>query len=221
MSILRPISIFLRNALVKQHPYFSCCASCGEIKTPLANRLCASLAVPFTVDTVILSADSAAAAACVRAFDKHCPWVRRIFIVARDAASLSGITRTERVRPIPAGEFMPPDSPFGPEAYCHAIPGISDYFLIAPPDCRAEHDCLPIDFFTPNGIPLLRLRKSESGDGIIGEYVLAPGIFPQTKENAVAFLLAAGDTPPPGTPGYYAEAARQAFTAGAAVPAKG
>ncbi len=69
----RPLLHPLRSLLVKLHPYFSCCASCGEIKTPLDGRLCASLAPDFPVDGVLSGGTEQEAADLKRAM----PWLRR------------------------------------------------------------------------------------------------------------------------------------------------
>ncbi|MDL2267362.1 hypothetical protein LJC46_05170 [Desulfovibrio sp. OttesenSCG-928-G15] len=93
MSILRPISIVLRNFLVKQHPYFSCCASCGEIKTPLEGRLCTSLLPEFPVDAVILpystgkpGAGEASIASAV-GVKRSAPWLRRVYVMEKNPPS--------------------------------------------------------------------------------------------------------------------------------------
>ena len=220
MSILRPLSIFLRNALIRQHPYFSCCASCGEIKTPVENRLCASLQFPFEVDAVILCDEHEKAATRISALERHCSWLRQIVVVCSAATAASGISRNERIRSVRPDEFMPAAA-FGPEAYCQDIPDLGEYFLIVPSGVEPKRDLLPLDFFTPNGIPLLRLRKTQDEPGIIDSYSLAPGIMAQTRENAAAFLRENDATAPCGKAGYFAAAAGQAFAAGRVVPVKG
>ena len=70
--LLRP----LRSLLVKLHPYFSCCASCGEIRTPLEGRLCTSLVPDFPVDGVLLGGTAQESAAIQRAM----PWLRRVHV---------------------------------------------------------------------------------------------------------------------------------------------
>ena len=67
---------FFQNLIAKLHPYFSCCASCSEIKTPLENRLCTSLSPSFAVDGVLSAADPRALESVRRAM----PWLRKIFI---------------------------------------------------------------------------------------------------------------------------------------------
>ena len=218
MSLLRPISIFLRNALVKQHPYFSCCASCGEITTPLESRLCASLAFIHPVDAVILSND-ATSVRTAASLKRHCPWLRYIFSISNEGTTAPDITRTGHIRHIPTEAFSPTDSLFGPEAHCHNIPGISEYFLIVPPGYSPERNLLPLDFFTPNGIPLIRLRKIDGDCGSINGCAWLPGIIAQTRENAAAFLMEAEKTSQSGTTEYYDDVARWAFHTGRAVPA--
>ena len=71
----------LRSLLVKLHPYFSCCASCGEIKTPLDGRLCTSLAPDFSVDGVLLGGTEQEAENLKRSM----PWLRRVHVAPENA----------------------------------------------------------------------------------------------------------------------------------------
>ena len=187
----------------------------------MENRLCASLAFPFDVDAVIVCGEHEEAATRIAALERHCSWLRHIVVVCSAATAAPSAARNERVRSVRPNEFMPAAAAFGPEAYCQDIPGISDYFLIVPSGSEPRRDLLPLDFFTPNGIPLLRLRKTQDEPGIIDSYALAPGIMAQTRENAAAFLRENDATAPCGNAGYFAAAAGQAFAAGRVVPVKG
>lgn len=79
----RPLIHPLRSLLVKLHPYFSCCASCGEIKTPLEGRLCTSLAPDFPVDGVVLGGTAEQADSLKRTM----PWLRRVHAAPRGTAT--------------------------------------------------------------------------------------------------------------------------------------
>lgn len=223
MSILRPVAIFLRNALVKQHPYFSCCASCGEIKTPLEGRLCASLSCSFQVDAVVLASseehDEARIRRVLDALDKHCPWLRRIFLIKSGASSFAFIN-SERVATLAADDFTPGDSPFGPAAHVHEAPGLGEYYLVLSPEQAPVRNLLPLDFYTPNGIPLLPLeREGESAGGDASRIVRpAPGILAQTKENSVDFLATRKERPGGASGDYRSESGLWAYAAARVVP---
>jgi len=86
----------LRSLLVKLHPYFSCCASCGEIKTPLDGRLCTSLAPDFPVDGVLLGGTELESANLKRSM----PWLRRVHVAQE------GTLRALQTLPDLAGNFF-------------------------------------------------------------------------------------------------------------------
>lgn len=217
MSFLRPVSIFLRNALIKQHPYVSCCASCGEIKTPLGTRLCTSLAFPFAVDAVI-SAGAPNLAALVATLETRCPWLRRIVVITHGKAPCAPglFDASGRVLAVAASSFMPEAPCFGPEAYLHRLPELGDYFLLAPDDLDLPRDLIPLDLFTPNGIPLLRVGPFAPGGH--AQPPVAPGLFAHTKENAEAFLHAYAATGQAASGDYRTLAGQWLFAAARVVP---
>lgn len=162
MSLLRPFSILLRNTLIKQHPYFSCCASCGEIKIPLENRLCTSLSFPYSIDVVLtygdLSTEEAAASIIkiIPHFQKCCPWASKLFIISKQplkpfTSQPKGLTITYLQKTdVIAGNLNG-----SIEGHIHTIPNLSEYYLVAPHTTRLKSKTHPLDFYTPNGIPLL------------------------------------------------------------------
>jgi hypothetical protein len=164
------LSVFLRNLLVRKHFWFSCCASCGEIKTPLGNRLCASLAVDFPVDAVVVGSLDEPARRKIRAEN---PWLRNV---------------------IAAGAFA--DSP--PEllpALAHTAPGLAACFLAAESAAELTSPLHALDFFTPNGLPLVALsRLRQPGHFCLEEapsvsaLPAVPGLYAHTVENARLFL---------------------------------
>ncbi|MDR2124226.1 MAG: hypothetical protein LBP38_04490 [Desulfovibrio sp.] len=182
MSLSRSFSIFLRNALVKQHPWFSCCASCGEITTPLAGRLCASLAPAFPVDAVLLDA----AAETARQLRRRQPWLRRIF--ADGDAGLQAAPETTRFTAAELNSAAGDSTAKLPAvALLHLLPDIAEHYLVV-----REPDAMPAaariaDFFTPNGIPLLYCREDIPlrawPDACTGH-----GCHAQTRQNSVDFL---------------------------------
>ena len=212
MTLLRPISILLRNTLIKQHPYFSCCASCGEIRTPLANRLCASLVPNFPVDGLIVPQVNTLPVAeelslATQSLKQHAPWLRRIYLVAEAVAEFR----------LPAGlallspaSFCPEQTGLPPQAWLHTVPELAEQYLVVPAKSIPEQPLHPLDFFTPNGIPLVMLSNSASLPATLEKPLLAAlacalktaglafepqlkpvlcGITAHSKENTAAFSL--------------------------------
>lgn len=157
MSLLRPFSIFIRNALIKQHPYFSCCASCGEIKTPLGRRLCTSLAPEFPVDAVILSGEkntSQDMQASLASLGTYAPWLRKIYVQATtlpDGAS-SKCTLLPEVF-LTAAEYS-----------LHNLAELSEEFIVMESGCVREKNIEILDLYTPNGVPLLPVEEQLQGE---------------------------------------------------------
>ena len=219
MAFLYHASVFLRNFLVKQHPYFSCCASCGEIKTPLDKRLCTSLAFSFPVDAVLVpddasQVDGTLAGRMPEVLNARCPWLRRIFIVGDLAEPTPPLPDNTRV--VSMDSISPRTRGFDLEAYLHLLPDISEYYLIIRPGFSPKRDLLPLDFFTPNGIPLLRLAATPETPA---DFTFAEDAMPQTRENSMGFLDESGHCHDgPANERYAAKAGRWAFRTGRAVP---
>ena len=211
MPIIRSVSILLRNALSRFYPLFSCCASCGEIKEPVKNRLCTSLRPLFSIDAVFLETPPPdVLQEFVRETRARLSWLDNIFFVQRD----------NRYEPeaLPPGVFVVPDSELylpedakrrmPEEAGLHRLAQLSEHYIIFP--CRAAlgNVAHPLDCFTPNGIPLLpatalwdgihEIIASGPDLGGLDEKLtrIAPSVekmenhraCPQTKDNAEAFL---------------------------------
>ncbi len=256
MFLLRLLSRPLRVLLTAVHPAFSCCASCGEIKIPVQGRLCASLTPDFPVDCVILAVSSAwegaDLTASAKAVRNALPFIRRLYIVREPAAAPSGAPAelpadTEILSPaslprqaetgMNRGEALPV------EALLHVIPEVSEHFLVlhAPLSPEPAQEPLhPLDFFTPNGIPLVSLcavavpsPRLESflqalrREGLPADARLAftAGLDARTRESAAEFLplyvgaiaRQAGDGES-GGPDYSAAFAHWTYAAARAVP---
>lgn len=211
MSILRPISIFLRNFLIKQHPYFSCCASCGEIQTPLGTRLCTSLTPSFSIDAVIIpDSSSSDTSHSIQAIRNLFPWLRNIVILSgqkkeNDSPNTFWIT-LDHIKTLLAGCEMPSESLPCPEAYFHLLPELGENYLVftesySPVQTSPD----PLDFYTPNGLPLLpvsliaHLPKGaalqKNRNELFLQYLLdsseqisPPSAYSHTKADAAQFL---------------------------------
>jgi hypothetical protein len=239
MSLFRPVSIFLRNFLIRQHPYFSCCASCGEIKTPLGGRLCSSLQPNFSIDAVVIPSSSGTA-------DRHlakrlrynAPWLRAIYYPAdelpEDLQQAGGMK-------VLSAAALSRDAPFPGlpvQAVLHVHPGLAECFLVVSDGGITDRPLHPLDFFTPNGIPLLFLESavsnSQSGEGAspdvtiergIGGARPLPGIYAATRDNAEKFLpvfisgASGNGASPPDFSSYHTLLSRWTYEQGLAVPA--
>ncbi|MDR2800612.1 MAG: Stealth CR1 domain-containing protein, partial [Desulfovibrio sp.] len=181
MSLARLFSILLRNVLVKQHPWFSCCASCGEIKTPLGNRLCASLAPEFPVDAVLLDGGAGAA----QKLRRRAPWLRRVFAADEGGPSLPE-GRAFSPSSLAAEQAVPdPERKAPPSALLHLLPDLADqYLVVRNPDLLPAEAGVP-DFFTPNGIPLIHCKEDA---GEVAAAFAGHGCYAQTRRNSADFL---------------------------------
>ena len=201
--------------MVKLHPYFSCCASCGEIKTPLEGRLCTSLTPSFEVDGVLFGADEALAASVRAAM----PWLRRVHTVPEE-------TSLESLLGDPAADLDI---------------DLAEYFFAAFAGSDIGRIRHPLDLFTPNGIPLLAARPdAEAAErtpfgAALCDLLDACGLMPArqagfdadvyalTRENVAGFAQFRRGLSPdmelPAGPEYFSLLARWAYASGAAIPA--
>ena len=211
MSIIRRVSIVLHNALSRFYPLFSCCASCGEIKDPMKNRLCTSLRPLFTIDAVFLETPPPdVLREFVREIRARLSWLDNIFFVQRD--------NQHEAEALPPGVFFVPDSELylpedterrmPEEAGLHRLVQLSEHYILFPYRAALGNVAHPLDFFTPNGIPLL--PATALWDGIHEIFASGPNLdsldekltniapsvekmeydraYPQTKDNAKTFL---------------------------------
>ncbi len=212
--MLRPLAIILRNILLKRHAYFSCCASCGDIRTPVEHRLCASLSPEFPVDVVLLPGGQGIGAdagldASLAAVREYMPWVRRIWLPeeflakAHDKHGACALRITARAD---AGSRWWAGAEQGafPEHLLHLADDLADHYIVIRQGGLIRRHLLCLDFFTPNGIPLLfadspadqagtekhsSLLAAMEALGCSVEPSLIPlaGLYSQTRENAGDF----------------------------------
>ena len=164
MPLLRLISIGIRNVLTKQHPYFSCCASCGEIARPVKHRLCTSLEHNFPIDAVIWSGgddpQATRADATWRSMQKQAPWLRTVTILGHNTAGTAKHTPHHACLQTLAPTARPEQAP----AYAHTLPGLAPHYVLIKAGTLFTAPLLPHDLFTPNGIPLLFWQQEQNAD---------------------------------------------------------
>lgn len=249
MSLLRPFSIFLRNIMVRFYPLFSCCASCGEIREPMGRRLCTSLSPGFDIDMVYSGIPASAIAGVSEATRTSMPWLRKLFFIHNGTKDFPDT--------IPTGSFILTDMDIATangkaalpaelpaESRLHALPQLSNYYIVChsaiTPGTTTKS---PLDFYTPNGIPLIPADALADGIGellttadpttmlqerqeafLTDGCVAAAAVYAQTRENSSAFLASLADSPAqmPCSPGGYSVLLRQwAFLTGRAIPVPG
>ena len=100
----------------------------------------------------------------LRSVERYAPWVRHIYIVT-DGQVPSWLDLTnQRISIVDHTEIMPREAlpSFSSTAieWCiDNIPGLSEYFLLANDDTFIGREVSPTDFYTPQGYPIVRLRK--------------------------------------------------------------
>ncbi len=100
----------------------------------------------------------------LRAVEMYAPWIRQIFIVTDNQVPSWLDTTNPKVHIVDHREIMPEESLpcFNSvllEHFLHQIPGLSEYFLYANDDTFINKEVSPSDFFTPEGLPIIRLRR--------------------------------------------------------------
>lgn len=233
MRIVEILSHYAGSLLAKQHPLFSCCASCGEIRIPVETRLCTSLSPAFMVDAAYLVPDDDEARAwlryALRSLECNAPWVRKVFLVRQGALPEWLNPEARGLCVVPGGFFAaaPADEP--PEALLHLLPGIEEHHLVLSPRTIVARPCLVHDFFTPNGIPLLFTVAGTACEAQVEtapaswECVVPsclPGMYAQTGESAAALWEASASGGLPDAAGVAFEERRVwwIYTHGYAIP---
>jgi hypothetical protein len=186
MALSRSLSVFLRSVLVQQHPWFSCCASCGEIGSPPGNRLCASLTPDFHVDAVL--PDTAAGTEGVRILRRRAPRLCRIFVEGEtEPAAAPGIKRFTAAELVAGVDNVPAEYSLPTVALLHLLTDLTEQYLVVMEPETVPTGARVADFFTPNGIPLIYCREDVS----LNEQTNACagcGCFAQTRQNSADFL---------------------------------
>ena len=100
----------------------------------------------------------------LRSADLFAPWIRRIFIVTDNQQPEWLDTSNEKIRLIDHKEILPPEAlpTFNSNVIEHAlfrIPDLSEHFIYANDDMFFNRKVEKSDFFTPAGLPIVRLNR--------------------------------------------------------------
>lgn len=100
----------------------------------------------------------------LRALDRFAPWIRKIFIITdNQVPSWLDITNP-KIEIVNQNEILPLESlpTFNSviiEHHLHKIPGLSEFFLYANDDMFINKPVSKKDFFTEEGLPIVRLNR--------------------------------------------------------------
>ena len=157
MKILRPvlgtgddgvfhIARYFKELLMKRGNAFTCCAACGELPFQPGNRLCVSLTADWPVDIVV--SGEAPMDKAIPAIRRYMSWARRIHVwpgrLKKTGADLAAL---------PEGAEEP---------YLHQVSTLAENFIVLRATAPPLRACRKLDFFTPNGIPLVFIRQEDA-----------------------------------------------------------
>lgn len=99
----------------------------------------------------------------LRSVEKYAPWIRKIFIVTDNQVPAWLNVNHPKIQIVDHKEIMPPESLpcFNSTVIEHFlcdIPGLSEHFLFSNDDFMINREAVPTDFFTPDGLPIIRVR---------------------------------------------------------------
>lgn len=100
----------------------------------------------------------------LRSITQYAPWIRRIHIVTDRQTPAWLDTSDPRIHIVDHSEILPPVSIpcFNSSVLEHClgrIPGLAEHFLYANDDMFVNRPVTPGDFFTPEGLPIVRLFR--------------------------------------------------------------
>ncbi len=100
----------------------------------------------------------------LRSVEKYAPWIRRIFIVTDNQIPAWLDTANPKVQIVDHRDILPPESLpcFNSsviEKFLYKIPGLSEQFLYANDDTFINRTVSAADFFTADGLPIIRLTR--------------------------------------------------------------
>lgn len=187
--VLVSLLSYLCKLAANRSQAFTCCAGCEALPVPVGNRLCVSVAPQWEADAVLPSGWGAAELpAVVRALRSAMPWLRRIHVPAY-ALEASGLpcagpeNAAATAVPAPcARSIFPLPAGIG-EAELHCMEALAEHFLVFPPGRLPTTPILSVDFFTPNGMPLLFAAPG----GAAEEPNFLPGPAGRTKSLGALF----------------------------------
>lgn len=100
----------------------------------------------------------------LRSVDIYAPWIRKIYIVTDNQVPYWLDTSNPKIQIVDHKDIMPADilPTFNSriiEHHLHKIPGLSEYFLYANDDMFFNRPVKASDFFTPEGLPIVRFNR--------------------------------------------------------------
>lgn len=100
----------------------------------------------------------------LRSIDRYAPWINKIFIVTDSQVPQWLNTENPKVRIVDHKEILPPEclpcfNSSVIEHFIADIPGLSEHFIFSNDDMLLNRPTTPEDFFTPAGLPIVRLKK--------------------------------------------------------------
>lgn len=100
----------------------------------------------------------------LRSVSLYAPWIRQIFIVTDNQVPSWLDTSNPKIKIIDHTEILPPESLpcFNSsliEHFLYKIPGLTERFLFSNDDMYLNKPVRPEDFFTPEGLPIVRLTR--------------------------------------------------------------
>lgn len=195
MALLRPFALWLRKRLTELHRYSVCCASCGEVRVPLGDRLCTSLAPFFSADAVLLTPGTIPAGNELTALREKLAWAATLWVQTPPGREECVQGRGLRGFSLDRGTALAPV-----EGLLHTLQGLAEHYLVLREPRACDPDSQPLDYFTPNGLPLLFYPLTSPPEPFPGQNPRrAPGhpaLFGQTRANSRDFLEELERTPP-------------------------
>ena len=100
----------------------------------------------------------------LRSIEMYAPWIRKIFIVTDNQVPAWLNTSNPKIKIIDHTDILPEESLpcFNSSLighYVYRIPELSEHFLQANDDTFINKETTPDFFFTPSGLPIIRLRR--------------------------------------------------------------
>ena len=100
----------------------------------------------------------------LRSVAMYAPWIRKIFIITDDQVPVWLDTSNPKVKIIDHKDILPAESlPCFNSClighYAYRTPGLAEHFLLGNDDTYINREVAPGDFFTSDGLPIVRLRR--------------------------------------------------------------
>jgi hypothetical protein len=165
---------YLYVLLSKRSKAFTCCAGCNNLAVLPDRRLCVSLAFDQPIDLVLtVGWDALNAKAALSFLRRAMPWLRRIFI---PSTACEFVDIDKKISALPAG--IEEDS-------LHLAHDLAEHFITLPHTAQEKlsRSLLPLDFFTPNALPLLFAEPGGTADA--PRFAFGPAA--RTKELTLLF----------------------------------